>query len=96
MMQLSKRALCIVVSAPSGAGKTTLCELLLKEFPAMAYSVSCTTRSLREGEKDGRDYIFLDEPEFKHRVERGDFLEYANVHGCWYGTLRANVEKALA
>ena len=96
MMKLSKRPLCIVVSAPSGAGKTTLCELLLKEFTAMSYSVSCTTRPLREGEKDGKDYIFLNEPEFRHRTEHGDFLEYANVHGCWYGTLRSNVERTLA
>ena len=90
------RSLCVVISAPSGAGKTTLCERLLKEFPAMTYSVSCTTRSSRECEVDGRDYVFLTEPEFQRRMEAGDFLEYARVHGHWYGTRRHDVEKTLA
>ena len=61
----------------------------------MAYSVSCTTRSVREGEKDGKDYFFLDESEFQQKVKAGDFLEYARVHGYWYGTLRKDVEDAL-
>lgn len=91
-----KRALCVVVSAPSGAGKTTLCERLLAEFTGMAYSVSCTTRPARPGEMDGRSYVFMDEPEFKRRIEAGEFLEHAEVHGCWYGTSRRDVEDALA
>lgn len=97
MIQLCKRPLCIVMSAPSGAGKTTLCERLLEEFhDTMIYSISCTTRPSRKSEIDGRDYVFLTESEFKRRVEAGDFLEYADVHGYWYGTLRKNVEKALS
>lgn len=96
MNQLPSRALCVVVSAPSGGGKTTLCERLLAEFPDMAYSVSCTTRQMREGEVDGEDYVFLEEPEFLRGVETGEFLEYANVHGHWYGTRRRDVEDALA
>lgn len=92
----SNRSLCVVISAPSGAGKTTLCDRLLGEFPAMTYSVSCTTRSSRECEVDGKDYVFLAEPEFLRRVEAGDFMEYAKVHGYWYGTRRRDVEKALA
>ncbi len=86
----------MVVSAPSGAGKTTLCERLLAEFTGMAYSVSCTTRPARPGEMDGRSYVFMDEPEFKRRIEAGEFLEHAEVHGCWYGTSRRDVEDALA
>ena len=95
MTQPPKRPLCVVISAPSGAGKTTLCERLLEEFHTIKYSVSCTTRSSRKSEKDGKDYVFLTEPEFKRRIEAGDFLEYADVHGYWYGTLRQDVEKAL-
>lgn len=82
------RPLLVVVSAPSGAGKTTLCDRLLAEFPDMAYSVSCTTRPPREGEVNGRDYHFLSRAEFGAGVERGDFLEHATVHSHQYGTLK--------
>ncbi|MBN1672928.1 MAG: guanylate kinase [Kiritimatiellae bacterium] len=89
------RALLIVISAPSGAGKTTLCDRLLAEFEAMDYSVSCTTRPPRPGEKDGEDYHFLTEAEFKARIARGAFLEHAVVHGHRYGTLAETVAAAL-
>lgn len=85
----------LVVSAPSGAGKTTLCRRLLSEFPGFRYSVSCTTRPPRAGETHGRDYFFLNEQEFRKRVERREFLEYAEVHGHWYGTLRQQAEDVL-
>lgn len=90
-----KRPLLLVVSAPSGAGKTTLCHRLLAEFKNMAYSVSCTTRPPRGSELSGRDYRFVSEEEFKAMVGRGEFLEYARVHGYWYGTPRAPVLEAL-
>ena len=90
------RPLLLVVSAPSGAGKTTLCDRLLAGFPTMAYSVSCTTRAPRGNEVDGQDYYFLSEAEFERRVGAGDFLEHAKVHGNRYGTLRQPVEEALA
>jgi len=90
-----QRALLLVISAPSGAGKTTLCRRLLEEFPQMAYSVSCTTRPPRGRERSGRDYRFLSEEEFRDLIERGEFLEHAEVHGYRYGTLRAPVEDAL-
>ncbi len=96
MSQENNRSLCVVVSAPSGAGKTTLCEMLLAEFPAMAYSVSCTTRPVRPGELDGRSYMFMDAREFKRRIEAGEFIEHAEVHGHLYGTRRRDVEDALA
>ena len=90
-----KRALLIVVSAPSGAGKTTLCDRLLAEFGNMAYSVSCTTRAPRADEVDGTDYFFLDEHEFERRIELNQFLEHAVVHGFYYGTLKSAVSEAL-
>jgi len=85
----------IIVSAPSGAGKTTLCDRLLKEFGNMVYSVSCTTRAPRGEEANGRDYCFLSDEEFATRVERDDFLEHAVVHGYHYGTLRETVGTAM-
>ena len=90
------RPLLLVVSAPSGAGKTTLCDLLLGDHPNMAYSVSCTTRAPRGAEVDGKDYHFLSKAEFDRRVHSGEFLEYAVVHGHRYGTLRGAVVDALA
>lgn len=90
-----QRPLLLVVSAPSGAGKTTIAARLLEEFPAMVRSVSCTTRAPRPGEVNGRDYVFVDAVEFQRRVAAGAFLEYARVHGSSYGTPREPVEKAL-
>jgi len=79
-----------VVSAPSGAGKTTLVERIRRN-PNLFYSVSCTTRAPRAGEIDGQDYQFLSDANFRERVEKGDFLENAQVHGDHYGTLREPV-----
>jgi guanylate kinase len=76
-----------VISAPSGAGKTTLCAAL-RQSPDFVYSVSCTTRAPRAGEIAGEDYHFISEPEFRARTAAGEFLEYAEVHGDYYGTLR--------
>jgi guanylate kinase len=93
MIDLPHRPLLLVISAPSGGGKTTLCERLMAEFDgAMNYSVSCTTRQPREGEVDGTDYFFISEEEFSRRVERGEFLEYATVHGHRYGTPKHVIE----
>lgn len=90
-----QRPLLLIVSAPSGAGKTTLCARLLEAFPEMVRSVSCTTRAPRSGEVNGQDYVFLTAAEFQKQIAAGAFLEYAKVHGSWYGTLREPVEKAL-
>lgn len=94
-VESKSRVLLLVVSAPSGAGKTTLCDRLLAEHPDMIRSVSCTTRAPRGSEKDGRDYLFLSPAEFNRRVEAGEFLEHATVHGNQYGTLRSTVEAGL-
>jgi guanylate kinase len=90
------RPLLIVVSAPSGAGKTTLCDRLLAERSSMVYSISCTTRTPRGDEVDGRDYHFLSVPEFERRVVAGEFIEHAMVHGNRYGTLRQTVLESLS
>jgi guanylate kinase len=88
-------AVMLVVSAPSGAGKTTLCRRLLEENANLRYSISCTTRAPREGEVNGRDYHFLSVEEFKARLARGEFLEHAQVYQNFYGTLRSAVEDLL-
>ncbi len=87
--------LFIVISAPSGAGKTTLCDLLLQNYPEITYSVSCTTREPRLNEEDGVDYHFLTVESFKRLLDEGRFLEHARVHDNYYGTLRDPIEDAL-
>src|SRR5438874_13804613 len=85
--QFSRHGILFVISAPSGAGKTTLVEAIL-QTPNLFYSVSCTTRTPRSGEIDGKDYRFLSDADFRTRLGGGDFLEHAQVHGDFYGTLR--------
>src|SRR5919199_2525429 len=88
--QFTRSGILFVVSAPSGAGKTTLCDAL-RQTPDFVYSVSCTTRPARSGEIEGEDYRFISEEEFVARVEGGEFLEYAKVHEHYYGTLQQPV-----
>jgi guanylate kinase len=83
--------LLFVISAPSGGGKTTLCQELLATRKDMARAITCTTRTARPGEKDGVDYYFLDAGTFLKRVQAGHFLEHATVYGNSYGTLRSEV-----
>jgi guanylate kinase len=85
----------ILISAPSGAGKTTLCQSLLAAHPELTRVVTCTTRQPRNGERDGSDYYFLSEAEFGLKLERGEFLEHAEVYGRRYGTLRSEVTGKL-
>jgi guanylate kinase len=85
--QFTRYGVLFVISAPSGAGKTTLVEAL-RQTPNFLYSVSCTTRTPRAGEIEGEDYQFLSDSDFRARVQAGDFLEHAQVHGDFYGTLR--------
>jgi guanylate kinase len=83
--------LLILVSAPSGGGKTTLCDLLLASCPDMTRAITCTTRPPRPGEKDGVDYYFLTPAEFLKRVQAGNFLEHATVYGNSYGLLKSEL-----
>jgi len=83
--------LLVVISAPSGGGKTTLCQQLLAARPAMTRAVTCTTRPPRQGEQDGVDYYFLEAAAFLKRVQAGHFLEHATVYGHSYGILKAEV-----
>jgi guanylate kinase len=86
----------LVLSSPSGAGKTTISRLLLERDKSLSMSISTTTRPIRPGEKDNRDYHFVDPTEFNLMVNRQEFLEHAKVFGNYYGTPRAAVEEALA
>lgn len=92
---MPKKGLLLVVSAPSGAGKTTLCRLLIERL-SFRFSVSHTTRRPRPGEVHGRDYYFVSRQEFETLVREGAFLEWAEVHGNLYGTSMAEVERALS
>jgi len=86
----------IILSSPSGGGKTTIAHKLLASRKDVGYSVSCTTRPPRPGETEGNDYYFLTEEKFRQRHGKGEFAESATVHGHLYGTLRAEVERVLA
>jgi len=89
------KPLFIVISAPSGAGKTTLCDMLLQSYPELSYSVSCTTRQPRMNEEDGIDYHFHPKESFERMIKEDCFLEYAEVHGNFYGTLKEPVYDVL-
>jgi guanylate kinase len=97
MTEIGRRGLMLVLSSPSGAGKTTISRRLLAiERERMTLSISVTTRAPRAGEVDGRDYHFIDQDPFARMVEKGELLEHANVFGNRYGTPRAAVDAALA
>ena len=95
-MEPKRRGLMLVLSSPSGAGKTTLARRLVDAEPGVNMSVSCTTRKPRNGELEGRDYHFIDRDTFAGMRDRGEFLEWAVVFGNYYGTPRKPVEEALA
>ena len=93
---MSKRGHLYVIAAPSGAGKTSLLQALMKSRPAVSFSASCTTRKPRPGELDGRDYHFIDRSGFEKLIATDEFIEHANVFGNLYGTRRSVVDAALA
>jgi len=85
----------VVLSAPSGAGKTTIANVLVSQYPEMAISVSATTRQKRPREEDGTHYHFMEDVRFKEYIDQNKFLEYEEVHGDFYGTLKSHVDKLL-
>lgn len=95
MPQSTSSGLLIFISGPSGAGKSTVCRRLAAELPA-EFAVSSTTRAGKPQDALGKKYLFVDEPTFRKQLEAGAFLEYANVFGHWYGTLKQPVQEALA
>jgi len=90
-----KKGLLIVISAPSGAGKTTICRDFLKRNPCVRYAISTTTRSPRDGEKEGIDYYFTNPAQFEKMIEESAFLEYAKVYNNYYGTSKYAVMQNL-
>jgi guanylate kinase len=86
----------MVVSAPSGAGKTSICREILRRFPKIRFSVSCTTRPPRLGEINGRDYEFISDEEFRERMVRGEFVEWVENYGYLYGTSKKAMEAFLS
>ncbi len=85
-----------IISAPSGAGKTTLCGEIRNRYPELVYSISYTTRSPRPGERDGRDYFFISKPAFEQGIAEGRWAEWARVHGHYYGTSAHLIQEALS
>ncbi len=92
---LARRGLMLIMSSPSGAGKTTISRMLLEHDSHICNSVSCTTRAPRPGEVDGKDYYFVSKAEFDRMVDEGEFLEWAHVFGHSYGTPKAQVKAGL-
>jgi guanylate kinase len=85
----------IVIAAPSGCGKTTIAKAILEKYPAMFFSVSATTRQIRNGEVNGKDYFFLTKAEFEERIRIGDLIEWEEIYGNYYGTLKSEISRAL-
>lgn len=86
----------IIISSPSGGGKGTLIREIMRTLPGITFSVSYTTRKIREGETHGKEYFFVDRNEFEKLIAEGEFIEYAEVHGNYYGTSRKQVDAIMA
>ncbi len=89
------KGLPVVISAPSGAGKSTVASQVVQKYPHKILSISCTTRTPRGEEKEGKDYYFISDSDFQSKIKTGDFLEWAEVHGKYYGTPRKYLEENL-
>ena len=92
-MEINSKNFCIVLSSPSGAGKTSISKKLLLKDNSISLSISCTTRPIRKGESNKKDYLFLKEDHFNKLIVKNEFIEHASVFGYKYGTLKKNIEK---
>lgn len=92
---MPKNKRLIVISAPSGGGKSVVSRYLLSKYPKSRFSISATTRQMRPGEVNGKDYFFLSHDEFKSRIDKGDLVEFEEIFGNFYGTLKSEIEKAM-
>lgn len=92
---LNSKKMIIVISSPSGAGKSSICKQLLKDDPQLSISISDTTRPPRDNETNGTDYNFIDKNEFVNRINNNEYIEYANVFGNYYGSLHKDVQNSL-
>ncbi|MGE5811686.1 MAG: guanylate kinase [Ignavibacteria bacterium] len=93
---MDKKGAVIVISAPSGTGKTTIIKNILKDFPRLVFSVSATTRKKRDNEINGVDYYFLSGEEFKRKIDQNEFIEWEEVYGYRYGTLKNIIEENIS
>ncbi len=91
----SSKGKLIVISAPSGSGKTTIARAIMAKYPSIEFSVSATTRPMRKGEKEGQDYFFLKRGEFESRIKAGKLVEWEEIYGNLYGTLASEVDRIL-
>ena len=85
-----------IISAPSGAGKSTLCSMLINKYPAIQYSISYTTRAPRGNEVNGIEYFFIYKDTFKQMIDNNDFLEWAELHGKYYGTSKQQINNSFS
>lgn len=91
MDNVQRLGIALILSGPSGSGKSSISKEIMKRHPDVAFSISCTTRAPRGTEQDGVDYHFLSREDFRKKIDAGDFIEYAEVHGNYYGTLKSEV-----
>lgn len=96
MIELKTKPLLVIISAPSGAGKTTIVREVLKKDSSFCLSISFTTRKMREGEIDGKDYYFISRDEFNAKIKNGDFIEYAEICGNLYGTCHNDINEKIS
>ncbi len=92
---MKQKGLAIILSAPSGTGKTTICQKLKTDFPDIKFSISHTTRSPRTNETDGKDYFFISKSQFQEMIKEDEFLEWAEIYGNFYGTAHSTIENIL-
>jgi len=95
-MKSKKKGMVIIMSAPSGAGKTSICDAVVKKNKNIVYSISTTTRTPRKGEKNGREYYFVTEAQFKDEIKQKQFVEWAKVHNNYYGTSKKILESIIS